>query len=142
LRFLGFDNIGQIDQLVVPGVQRNDLERVVGEHVGDDAALHRRDDLLAQRRKGRNGHVDRIAARLLVIGNDLLDCDVLFFGEALGPPYRCGCRRGICDERARQRPGSSQGQRTAEHRSPAQIAHARLPSPFAPRMAAHAFWFI
>jgi hypothetical protein len=73
LRFLGFDNIGQIDQLVVPGVQRNDLERVVGEHVGDDAALHRRDDLLAQRRKGRNGHVDRIAARLLIIGNNLLD---------------------------------------------------------------------
>src|SRR5438552_3881055 len=51
---LRLDNVADIDQLVVPGVQRNDLGRSVLEDVGDDAAGHRRDDLLTHRRVGRD----------------------------------------------------------------------------------------
>ena len=73
LRFLYFDDIGHIEQLVVPSVERNDLAWVVGEQVGDDAGLDRRDDLLALRGIGRDRIVDRVAARFFVIGNDLLE---------------------------------------------------------------------
>src|SRR5207248_2454773 len=90
LGFLRLHNIADVDQLVVPGVQRDDLARVVGEHVRHYAGLYRRDDLLAQRGIGGNRELDRVAACLLIVGDDLLDGNVFFFGEALGPPDRRG----------------------------------------------------
>jgi hypothetical protein len=91
---LRLDDVADVDQLVLPGVERNDLGRVVLEQVGDEAAGHRRDDLLPQRRIGHDAVVDRVAAGLLVFGDDLLERDVLFLGGALGPPQGRG--RGRC----------------------------------------------
>src|SRR5206468_1105491 len=82
---LRLDDVADVDQLVVPGVERNDLGRGVLEQVGDDAARHRRDDLLSHRRIGRDAVVDRVAAGLLVIGDDLFKRCILFLGEPLGP---------------------------------------------------------
>ena len=95
---LRLDDVADVDQLVLPSVQRNDLSGVVLEQIRDEAAGHRRDDLLAQRRIGHDTVVDRIAADLLVIGDDLFDRDVLFFGGALGPPHGRGRRLGVGDE--------------------------------------------
>jgi hypothetical protein len=50
---LGINDIGDIEQLVVPGIERNDFARIAGEHIRDDAALDRRDDFLALWREGR-----------------------------------------------------------------------------------------
>src|SRR5712691_6199741 len=88
LRLLGLDDVADIDQLVAPGLQRNDFGRRVLVEVRDDAAGYRRDDLLAQRRIGRDAVVDRVAAGFLVFGDDLFERDILFLGEALDPPDR------------------------------------------------------
>src|SRR5271166_4381807 len=77
-------------------------------------------------RIGRDAVVDRVAARLLVIGDDLLERDILFFGEPLCPPYRRRRGRGVGDIRAPEYPGRSQRQRAAKHRTPVQLAHPRL----------------
>src|SRR5690349_16953552 len=37
-RFLSLNDVGDVDQLVLPGVQRDDLAGIVREHVWDDAA--------------------------------------------------------------------------------------------------------
>ena len=37
--------------------------------------------------EGNDAVVDRVAARLLVIGDDLLESDILLLGEALRPPH-------------------------------------------------------
>ena len=96
---LRLDDIAHIDELVVPSVQRSDLWRSVLEQVGDLAGGHSRHDLLPQRRIRGDGRLDLIAARLLVIGNELLERDILFMGEALDPPNRrCFCL-GISDIR-------------------------------------------
>src|SRR5438270_10110555 len=122
------DNVGDIDQFVVPGVERNNFRRVVGEKVRNDAARHCRHDLLALRRKWHDAELNRIAAGLLVIGDDLLDRYVLFRDEALRPPHFRGRGRSIGDVWARQRPSRGQTQGAAKHRAPAQVSHVRLPS--------------
>ena len=94
---LRLDDVAHVDQLVLPGVERNDLGRGVLEQVGDNAAGHRRDDLLAHRRIGDDAVVDRVAAGLLVIGNDLLERNILFLRETLNPPHRRGRRRCVGD---------------------------------------------
>ena len=43
---LRLDDIAHIDQFVGPGIECNDFGRGVLEHIRDDAAGHRRDDLL------------------------------------------------------------------------------------------------
>jgi hypothetical protein len=81
----------------LPGVERNDLGRGVLEQVGDAAAGHRRDDLLAHRRIGDNAVVDRVAAGLLVVGNDLLERNILLLRETLNPPHGRGRDRCVGD---------------------------------------------
>src|ERR1700724_2377819 len=83
---LRLDDVADVDQLVVPGVQRNNLGRGVLEQIRDDAAGHRRDDLLPQRRIGHDAVVARVASGLLVFGDDLFERDALFLGGALAPP--------------------------------------------------------
>ena len=51
------------------------------KQIRDDAAGDRRDDLLAHRRVGNDAVIDLIAARLLVIGDDLLERDVFFLAK-------------------------------------------------------------
>jgi hypothetical protein len=79
-------DVADIDQPVVPGKQRDNFGRGADEHVRDDAGLHRRDDLLAQRRKRHDIELERVTARLRIIRGDLLDRDVLFLDKPLRPP--------------------------------------------------------
>ena len=97
LRFLRLDDVADVDQLVVPGIQREDFHWVVREQVGDNPAGQGRDDLLAVWREGHEGIVDRIAAGLLVLLDNGFERHVLFFGETLDPPYRRGFRRSVRD---------------------------------------------
>jgi hypothetical protein len=62
---LRIDDVGYVDQLVVPGEQRNDFAGVVLKQVRNLAAGHRRDDLLAQRGIRNDAVFERVAARLL-----------------------------------------------------------------------------
>ena len=130
VRFLGFDDVGDFDNLVVPGILRNDdlVVDVVGDQIGDIAAGDRRDDLLHQRRKRDEAVVDRVAARLLVIGDDFAKRRILLGDKALGPPHRRGAGGGIGDIGSRQRPGRGNGKRAAQHRTPGRNVHLRLPS--------------
>src|SRR5205085_4728100 len=102
LRFLCLDDIADIDQLVGPGIQRDDLARGILEYVRDDAALDRRDDLLPHRGIGRDAVVDRVAARLLVVLDELLEGDILLLGEALDPPNLSRLGGRISDVRTGQ----------------------------------------
>jgi len=79
-------DVADIDQLVVPSMQGDEFGWLVDVSVGKDAALQRRDDLLAQRRERNNAELDLVAAGLPVIGDDLFDCHILFLDEALRPP--------------------------------------------------------
>ncbi len=58
--------------------------------IGNDAGLDRRDILLAQRRKRDDLEVDLVAARFLILGDQLFEGDILFLGKALGEPRFCG----------------------------------------------------
>ena len=113
-----YDDIAYIDQFVVPGEQRDDLEGVVLEQVRHGAAGHRRDDLLALWRIRDDAVVDRVAAGLLVVGDDLLERDVFFLGEALDPPDSRGRRLCAGDIRPRQSSDRSQTHRDTKQRSP------------------------
>jgi hypothetical protein len=100
LGFLGVDDIGHVDQLVVPGIKRDDFCRVVLEQVGDHPAGDRRNDLL------------------VVIGDELLERYILLLGEALHPPHLRGlCRRlgNIGLHHARR---CRKRQTATQHRSP------------------------
>ena len=97
LRFLRLDDVADVDQLVVPSIQREYFHWVVREQVWDNPAGQGRDDLLAVRREGHERIVDRIAAGLLVVADNGFERLVLFFGETLDPPYRRGCRRSVRD---------------------------------------------
>ena len=107
-RLLRLHHIADIDQFIVPGMQRNDLGRVVDHDIRHDAGLHRRDDLLPLRRERRDAEVDLVAAGLFIIGGDLLDRGVLFRHEALRPPYFRCLRLRVGDIRAGERTGSDQ----------------------------------
>jgi hypothetical protein len=93
---LRFDNVGYVDELVVPGIERNDFPRIVLKQIRDLAAGYRRNDFLTLRREGNNAVVDFVATGLLVIGDDLLEGRVLFLDETLRPPDRRSrsCRVG------------------------------------------------
>ena len=106
-------------------IQRNDFGRIVLEQVRDYAAGDRRDDLLTLRRERDNAVVDRVAAGLLVIGDDLLERFILLLDEALRPPHLRGRRGGICDKRVAP---MSQPQPTQES-CEAPIAGSGFPSP-------------
>ena len=108
--FLGFDDIGHIDQLAGPGLQRDQLGRAALVQIGHDPTRHRRNDLLAHRRVGDDRVVDRVAARLLVIGDDFLKSDVFFVGEALDPPQGRGLGGGVGDIGPRKASGGHQPQ--------------------------------
>jgi hypothetical protein len=136
---LRLDDVADVDQLVLPSVQRDDLSRVVLKQIRDEAAGHRRDDLLAQWRIGHDAVVDRVAAGLLVIGDDLFDRDVFLFGGALGPPHGRGRRRGVGDVGPPQSSRRRQSRGTAKQRTPAQLAHRRL-LPRCPLINAGASW--
>jgi hypothetical protein len=123
---LRLDDLAHVHQLVLPGVERNDLGGGVLEQVGDDAADHRRDDLLAHRRIGDNAVVKRVAAGLLVIGNDHLERNILFLRETLNPPHGRGRGRRVGDIGPRQRANRAQSEGTAKHRTPRQSGHLRL----------------
>jgi len=105
---LRLDDVAHVDQLVLPRVEGDNFGRGVLEQVGDDAAGHRRDDLLAHRRIGHDAVVDRVAARPFVIGDELFERDILFLGEPLGPPHRCGHRRRLGDVGPRENSSPAQ----------------------------------
>ena len=77
-----------------------------GEQIGDDAARHRQMIFWRMRRKRHDTVVDRVAALLLVIGDDFFHRNVFFRGKALHPPYFRGLRRvrniGACQGPAEQ----------------------------------------
>ena len=129
--FLSFDDVADIEELVVPRVQRGKLEIRGVHNIGDDAALDRCDRLLAHRCERDDAEVDFVAARLLVVGNHLLERGVLLFGEALNPPNFGSRSSRVGDIGPTQRAGRSEPDRAPEHRTPGQDRHARLPSLFA-----------
>jgi hypothetical protein len=51
---LGLDDIGYVDQLVVPGIETGNFTRIIDHHIRDNAGLHRRDDFLSLRRERRD----------------------------------------------------------------------------------------
>ena len=118
-------DVGQVDQHAVPGVEGNDLGRVVLKHIRDNAAGHCRGDPLAQRRRREDRVFDRVAARLLVIRDDLLERNILLVRETLRPQHINDRGRGVGDVGARQHPGSGNTQRAAEHRTPGEMGHHR-----------------
>src|SRR6195256_5418044 len=122
-RLLGLDDIAYVDQLVFPGVERGNLAWVIHHHIRDDAGMHRRDDFLPLWGKGRDAQIDRVAARLLVIGKGLLDSDVLVLHEALRPPHLGGFRRRVGEIGTRQRPGRDETDRTMYQRTTRQPRH-------------------
>src|SRR5262249_30652875 len=85
-----------------------------------------RDDLLTLRRKGDNAQVDLVAARLLIVGDDLLQCHILVLHEALRPPHGRGRRRRIGDIGTRDTSSRGKSQGTAEERTSSEISHDRL----------------
>ena len=130
LRFLGLDDVADVDELVGPCVQRQKGEIGVFHDVRDDAAGYGRDFLLAQRRERNDAVLDLIAAGFLVVGHQLFEGDILFLSETLGPPDLCGRRRRVGDMRPRQSTGGGKPERAAQHRAPGKDRHTRLPSPF------------
>ncbi len=123
---LGRHDVGHIDQLVVPGEQSDDLGRVVGEKIRDDAAGHRRDDLLALRRERRDVELDLVAAGLLVIRDNLFERRILFLDKALRPPDLRGRRCCVGYIRPPQGSGAHQAHRAVKQRTPRQMPHFRL----------------
>src|SRR5262249_59643874 len=117
---------GDIDKFVLPGMQRDYFARVAGKQIRDDAALHCSDDLLPLRRKWRNLQIDLVAARLLVIGSELLDRGILFWHEALRPPHFRGFRLRIGEIRAGQRRSRHKADRTANNRASRDPGHRLL----------------
>src|SRR5205807_8457512 len=97
-----------VNELVVPGDKRDDFEGIVLEEVGNHAAGHRRDDLLSLGRVWNDAVIELVAARLFVIGDELLERDVFFLGKTLNPPYRGGGRRRAGDIGPRHGPGGDQ----------------------------------
>src|SRR5271170_5906754 len=111
-RFLSFYNVTDIYELVLPGVQRG--KHIIGilHQLRNDAAGDRRDFLLTQRNKRDNAEVDRVAAGLLVIGDELVQRHVLARNKALGEPRRCGGGLRVGDMRVRQRSRGEEARRT------------------------------
>ena len=126
LRFLRLDDVAHIDQLAVPGKQGDDFGGRVLEQVRHDAAGHCRNDLLAHRRIRRDAVIDLVAARLLIVGDDLLEGDVFLLGKALDPPRFGGFGGGMSDIRPRQGGGTRQCRGAAKYRTPCQSGHYRL----------------
>src|SRR5436305_705086 len=127
-------DVGKDDQHVVPGVEGNDLGRVDLKQIRHGAACHRRDDPLAHRRRGEDCVLDRVAARLLVIPDDLLERNILLVRETLRPPHVDGRGCGVSDVWVRQRPGRGNTQRAAEQRTPGEMGHYR------PLLTGPAWW--
>jgi len=75
------------------------------------------DRLLAQRRERDDAVLDLVAARLLVIGEDFFEGDILLFGEALHPPQLRGRRRRVGDMGPRQGAGGGEAERTVKQRT-------------------------
>ena len=123
---LRLDNVADVDQLAVPGLQGNQLGRGALVQIRHDAARHRRDDLLAQRRIGDDAVVDGVAAGLLVIGDELAKRHILLLDEALGPPHGRGGRRGVGDVGPGQCRSSGKTHRAAQQRAPGPLVHLGL----------------
>src|SRR6516225_1221138 len=88
LRFLGFDNVADIEELVVPGVQRVNEKSWSSIRSGTTPARDRRDFFLTQRHERDDAEVDRVAAGLLVIRDELAQRHVLALNKALAKPCR------------------------------------------------------
>src|SRR5215471_14300402 len=71
--FLSIDDVADVDELVVPGIQRSKM--AVGDlhDVWDDAAGDRGNLLLAERREGNDAQIDLVAARLLIVSDQPLE---------------------------------------------------------------------
>src|SRR6516225_7368430 len=125
LRLQWFNYIAEVHKLVFPGVRRNDnlALSVVRNHIRNIAAGEPRDDLLHQRRKWDQTVIDPVAALLLILGDHRPERSVLFRDEALGPPCVHGRGRGVGDEGPRQGSGCAKAEGTANHSTPAWVAH-------------------
>ena len=126
LALLQLDNIVDIDQFVVPGIERDDLARVVGKEIRDGTGLHRCHDLLPLWREGRDAELDLVAARLFVIGDDFFDRGIFLRNETLRPPHFGRCRRSVGDIRLGQCSDSHEAQRITNERTARQPRHGRL----------------
>ena len=107
LPFYRLDDVGDVDQLVVPGLYRREGEVGHLHHIRDDAARDRRDRLLAQCGVRNGALVDLVAARLLVIGDHREKGGVFLGNKALGEPHLRGRGRGVGDIGPRQGSGSA-----------------------------------
>jgi len=119
LALLALHHVADVDPAVLPGVDLQDLARIVGHHVGYDAAGQRRDDLLPLGREGCDAQLDLVAALLLVLGHGLAQRRVLVLDESLREPHaRSRCRR---PGDVRDREGIRRGDRgrSAQQRAPA-----------------------
>ena len=124
--FLRLDDVADIEELVVPGVQRGKFEVGGFDNVRHRAALDRRDRLLAQRRKRDDAELDLVAARLLIIGDDPVERGVFLLGETLRPPHLGGGRGRVGDVWPRQSAERTERKRTAQQRTPSKARHLGL----------------
>ena len=76
---------------------------------------------LTQRHERDDAEVDRVAAGLLVIRDELAQRHVLALNKALAKPCRCRRGRGVGDIGARQRSRRDKARRTTQHRPPAKL---------------------
>ena len=133
LRFVGLNDVTDIDQLIVPRVLRNDgLGRVHENQIGDIASGQRRDCLLVLRQERHDAVVERIAACLHIVRGQLLERFVLRLHEPLVDPD--GRRRSgsIGNIRSTHCGRGSESKRAAQHRSPAILVHFHHPPVRAP----------
>ena len=110
LRFLWLDHVADVEELVVPDVERGKPEVGDLHDIRNDAAGDRRHLLLSQRRVRHDREVDRVAARLFVIGDRRFERDVLLRREALVPPHLGGSGNRVGDIRPRQCAGRGEPQ--------------------------------
>ena len=103
-RPVGFDDIADIDKLIVPGMLRQDrFRRAMENQIRHVAACQRGDRLLVQCRERHDTEFDLVAGELLVVRDGFAEGDVLLLDEALPGPNDGGCSRGVGKIGARQR---------------------------------------
>src|SRR6202011_4741437 len=128
VRLLSFHHVGHIDELVVPGVLRDDRHGT-GEVLHDIrhvAAGQRRDDLLHHRPERNDAYLEGVPARLLVLGDEVLEGGVFLGDETLGPPYVGGLGRRTGNVGTCERPRCRQRGRSTKQRTSAALAHPDL----------------
>src|SRR5262245_27097807 len=119
LRLLGFYDIRQILELVIPGVHGDQPSGGTMNQIRYITAGYGRDDLLHLRPERNDACVDDVAARLLVVGDSGFEGGVLLPDEALHPPDGRSFGGSVGDKRSSQRSDRGKSHRPAKNRTPA-----------------------